>query len=29
MSDNFGANPAYIKWDVVRGDTSGQWIQVG
>jgi hypothetical protein len=21
-SDNFGANPAYIKWDVVRGDTS-------
>ena len=22
MSDNFGANPAYIKWDVVRGDTS-------
>ena len=22
MADNFGANPAYIKWDVVRGDTS-------
>jgi hypothetical protein len=22
MSNNFGANPAYIKWDVVRGDTA-------
>jgi hypothetical protein len=21
-SDNFGANPAFIKWKVVRGDTS-------